>query len=65
MSTDTEAWRGKRQEVPEERDATIALRPASRTLLVELVRPYKWVGLGLVVAVIAASGAALAIPYLV
>ncbi len=65
MSTETEAWRGKRQEVPEERDATIALRPASRTLLVELVRPYKWVGLGLCIAVIAASGAALAIPYLV
>ncbi|SDL51598.1 ABC transporter ATP-binding protein [Tessaracoccus oleiagri] len=65
MSDTAESWRGKRQEIAEEQDTTVALRPASRKLLVELVRPYKWMGLGLVVAVVAEAAASLAIPYLV
>ena len=62
---DAEAWRGKKQEITEEQDTTMSLRPASRKLLVELVAPYKWVGLGLAVAVIAEALASLAVPYLV
>ena len=62
---DAEAWRGKKQEITQEQDTTMSLRPASRKLLVELVAPYKWVGLGLAVAVIAEALASLAVPYLV
>ena len=64
-AVDTEAWRGKKEEIEQEQDATVALRPASRKLLVELIAPYKWVGLGLAIAVIAESLASLAIPYFV
>lgn len=63
--SNSDEWLGKRQEIGEEQDTTVALRPASRQLLLELIRPYKWQGLGLVVAIVAGAAAALSIPYLV
>lgn len=65
MSEHSEDWRGKGQEIVDEQDTTVALRPASRKLLLELIRPYKWAGIGLAVAVVAEAAASLAIPFLV
>lgn len=66
MSDDAQVdWLGKKQETVEEQDTTVALRPASRKLLLDLVRPYKWLALGLVVAVVAEAIAGLAFPSLV
>ena len=65
MTDTNDNWLGKKQEVLEEQDTTVALRPASRKLLLDLVRPYKWLGLGLVVAVVAEALASLAFPSLV
>ncbi len=63
--SDTTDWLGRKQEIVEEQDTTMALRPASRRLLLDLVMPYRWVGLGLAVAILAGSLASLAVPYLV
>ncbi len=60
-----EDWRGVKQEIVEETDATVALRPASRRLLADLVRPYHRWGAVLVVVVILESVARLGIPVLV
>lgn len=65
MSEQDDAWRGKGQEIVEEQDTTVALRPSSRKLLRELVGPYKLAAVGLIVAVVLEAGASLAIPYLV
>ncbi|MHA6512439.1 ABC transporter ATP-binding protein [Tessaracoccus sp. Z1128] len=63
--TALEDWRGVKQEISEETDSTVALRPASRRLLADLVRPYRRWGAVLVVAVVLESLARLAVPVLV
>ncbi|NLE97848.1 MAG: ABC transporter ATP-binding protein [Propionibacterium sp.] len=63
--SDNAAWLGKHEQTTDEQDTTVALRPSSRRLLVQLIRPYRWAGIGLIVAVVAEAAASLAIPYLV
>ena len=63
--TALEDWRGVKQEIAEETDSTVALRPASRRLLAELVRPYRRWGAVLVVVVVLESLARLIIPVIV
>lgn len=65
QDTALEDWRGVKQEITEETDSTVALRPASRRLLAELVRPYHRWGMVLIVVVVLESLARLAIPVLV
>lgn len=59
------AWRGVKQEIEEERDATVGLRAPSRRLLAELIRPWRtWLVL-LIGVVVADAAARLVVPVLV
>ena len=66
MSTDpNEQWRGVKQEISEETDATVGLRAPSRRLLADLVRPHRrWLFI-LIGIVVAEAAARLVIPLLV
>ena len=65
-SNDQDAqWRGVKQELETERDATVGLRAPSRRLLAELIRPWHgWIAV-LVGVVLAEAGSRLLVPVLV
>ncbi|HMS37983.1 MAG TPA: ABC transporter transmembrane domain-containing protein, partial [Arachnia sp.] len=59
------SWRGVKQEVTDEADATVGLRGPSRRLLAELIRPWRAWLLLLVGVVVVEAGARLVVPVLV
>ncbi|HJE50598.1 MAG TPA: ABC transporter ATP-binding protein/permease [Tessaracoccus flavescens] len=58
-------WRGVKQEIAEETDATVALRAPSRRLLAALVKPHRRILIALVAIVVAEAAARLVVPVLV
>ena len=66
MSADpTPDWRGVKQEIAEETDATVGLRAPSRRLLANLVRPHRRMLVLLIGIVILEAAARLVVPVLV
>ncbi|MFT3887533.1 MAG: ABC transporter ATP-binding protein [Arachnia sp.] len=59
------SWRGVMQEQTEEADASVGLRGPSRTLLLDLIRPWRAWLIFLVAVVVVEAGARLVIPVLV
>ena len=65
QDTALEDWRGVKQDIAEESDSSVALRPASRRLLADLVRPYRRWGAVLIAVVVLESMARLVVPIIV